>query len=112
MLTEYCGVCRRGGDAEKKKKKPDAIAGKKEMRKQQRVSTRRGLRGRPLRETRLHKVGGRGRVVLSNMASGHDSSSEATESNDKAVAAGMLKLAVACSHVQEQPAKEPAGAGK
>jgi len=34
--------------------------------------------------------------------SGHtDSSSEATESAEEALAANMLKLALACSHVQQ-----------
>jgi hypothetical protein len=57
------------------------------------------------------RLGGRRLRPLSAMTSARGSSSEATESNDKDIAAGMIKLAIACDHAQQQSAKDADGAG-
>jgi hypothetical protein len=46
------------------------------------------------------------------MASERDSSSEATESNEEAIAEGMMHLAIACDHVEQQFLKCASAAGK
>ena len=46
------------------------------------------------------------------MDSGRGSSSEATESNDKAVATGMMTLLIACKHVERESSKHAEVAGK
>ena len=46
------------------------------------------------------------------MDSGRGSSSEATESNDKAVATGMMTLLIACKHVEQESNKHAEVAGK
>jgi hypothetical protein len=45
------------------------------------------------------------------MASERDSSSEATESNEEAIAEGMMHLAIACDHVEQQSLKCADAAG-
>jgi hypothetical protein len=74
------------------------------------VSTRSGLRGRGLRK--LSDIRRKaGLPKYSDMSSGHESSSEATESNDEAIAEGMMHLAIACDHVEHQSTPDAAAAG-
>ena len=75
------------------------------------AARRRGLRGRGVRGKRTRR---RGAAVGedSNMNSDRDSSSEGTESNEEAIAAGMMHLAIACTHVERQATLEDRGAGK
>ena len=48
----------------------------------------------------------------SKMDSNRDSSSDATESNEEAIAAVMMHLAIACIHIERQATLEVARAGK
>ena len=48
---------------------------------------------------------------MSDMSSGHDSSSEVTESSEEAIAANMIKLAIAYSYAQQEPTPEANAVG-
>ena len=52
------------------------------------------------------------KTTSDKMSSDHDSSSQRTESNEEAIVAGMMSLAISCTHVQQQSTWEPAAAGK
>ena len=75
------------------------------------AARRRGLKGRGVRGKST-----RGRRAAvgddSKMDSDRNSSSDATESNEEAIAACMMHLAIACTHIERQATLEVAGAGK
>jgi hypothetical protein len=89
-----------------------ALAKRKERKVRRKKSGGQGCEGQTGRKRMLHTLGGRPRVILSNMSSGSsDSSSETTKLNHKDIAAGMLKLAIVSSHILEHCADKASGAG-
>jgi hypothetical protein len=89
-----------------------APAKRKERKVRRKKSGGQGREGQRGRKRTLRTLGGRARVILSDMSSGSsDSSSETTKSNHEDIAAGMLKLAIVSSHILEQCADKASGAG-
>jgi hypothetical protein len=82
---------------------PNPATKKKESPLKRNLPPRRGLRGRQLKQRRRGDAEGDRKDK--DMASDRDSSSEATESNEEAIAEGMMHLAIACDHVQQQSIK-------
>src|SRR5450759_3865209 len=78
-----------------------AVSGEKVLGVARRSERQRGLRGRQQRKRRSPKRGGK-RPLPSNMGSGSGYSSEATESNEKAMATGMINLVNACKYVEQE----------
>ena len=68
------------------------------------------LQGEQQRTGRLRNRKG-GDHTTSNMRSVRDSSSEATNSDEEAIAQGMMHLAIACTHVQRVSMKETPAVG-
>ena len=68
------------------------------------------LQGEQRRTGRLRNRKG-GDHTASNMRSVRDSSFEATNSDEEAIAQGMMHLAIACTHVQRVSTKETPAAG-
>ena len=66
---------------------------------------------RKVRKARTHDRKSNRRLEPSEMSSSQDSSSEGTHSVEEDIAAGMLKLAIACSHVARMSYKDDAAAG-
>ena len=72
----------------------------------------RGLGGQGGTGTASRTASGKTKITSDKMSSDRDSSSQRTESNEEAIAAGMMSLAIACTHVQQQSNWEAAAAGK
>lgn len=89
----------------------EASVGKKKGRLKSTVPGRRGLRGRGGRRSRKEEDGGAAGGQSDAMSSDCASSTDATESNEKVLAQGMMNLAIVCSHQQEQSTKDVAAAG-
>ena len=66
---------------------------------------------RKVRKARTHNRKLNRRLERSEMSSAQDSSSEGTHSVEEDIVAGMLKLAIACSHVARMSYKDAAAAG-
>lgn len=74
-------------------------------------NTQRGLQGRASGRKSRRDVVGKESEDLSTMPSAHDLSSEATQSNDGAIAQGMLNFAIACSNAMLKLTDEAANIG-
>lgn len=70
-----------------------------------------GLRGHGGGTSRRAGASGRRVRFADEMDHVSGSSSEATESDDEAIAKGMMKLALACSYLQQQQPSEAVAAG-
>lgn len=86
-----------------RKKEPpkSAVSGEKVLAVARRFERQRGLRGRQQKERCSPNRGGKN-PLPSNMGSGSGSFSEATESNEKAMATGMMNLVNASKYVEQE----------
>ncbi len=97
----------RDQDLEKHRDREGPIRREKGKEVVRRSSRQRGLRGRSARGKRNNGAA----VADYKMSSERNSSSEAMESNEEAIARGMMHLAIACTHVERLSKLEDAAAG-
>ena len=76
-----------------------------------RSSRRRGLRGQIARQACKEDAAGDKQGEERTMSSAHDSSSEATKSDDEAIATCMMNLTIACNYLAQQCSSEPPATG-
>jgi len=94
----------------KDKKRGTARKEKKVPTSSERVLRWRGLRGRVDKKKHKGRVDKEGLARKKDMSSDRDSSSEAMESSEEAIAKDMMNLAIACFHAQQQSTTKAASA--